>query len=194
MTILLRRRDGAATPLALDSWTAPATPAERRLLGSLPSPVLDLGCGPGRLVVALGELGIPALGVDASEHAVRHATARGATALLRSIFDTLPGEGRWPAILLLDGNVGIGGSPRALLERVAELMSSDGQVFIETEPPGGVTTAGEARLERGDEVSCWFPWAWVAAGDADRLAASAGLRLAAWHLADHRWIAQLRRA
>ncbi|WP_203434253.1 methyltransferase domain-containing protein [Jiangella asiatica] len=193
MTIILRRRDGAAQPLALDHWVAPATPAERALLAALPGPVLDLGCGPGRLVVALGELGIPALGVDASDHAVAHARARGALALRYSIFDRLPGEGRWRGVLLLDGNVGIGGSPEVLLSRVGGLLAPDGHALVETAPPGVGTVRAEARLERDGEVSGWFPWAWVAADDLAALAGTAGLRLAGWHEADGRWIARLRR-
>ena len=39
----------------------------------------------------------------------------GGPALRRSVFDPLPGEGRWGTALLLDGNIGIGGDPRALL-------------------------------------------------------------------------------
>ncbi|TDC49711.1 methyltransferase domain-containing protein [Jiangella ureilytica] len=193
MTVLMRGRDGSAQPLAVADWTAPATAAERTLLASLRGPVLDLGCGPGRLVVALAELGVPALGVDASVHAVDQAQARGATALRRSVFDALPAEGRWQSVLLLDGNVGIGGAPAQLLRRVARLLAGDGSAVVEVAPPGSVTRCGEARLERGDEISGWFPWAWVSADDLVRIAAAAGLRLAGWHVAAGRWFARLGR-
>lgn len=193
MTVLMRSRDGSAQPLSVADWTAPATAAERTLLASLRGPVLDLGCGPGRLVVALAELGVPALGVDASVHAVDQARARGATALRRSVFDALPAEGRWQSVLLLDGNVGIGGAPAELLRRVARLLAGDGRAVVEAAPPGAVTRCGEARLERDDEVSGWFPWAWVSADDLARVAAIAGLRLAGWHVAAGRWFARLRR-
>ena len=43
---------------------------------------------------------------------------RGVAALLRDVFDPVPGEGRWETALLADGNIGIGGDPVALLERV----------------------------------------------------------------------------
>ncbi|SDU78023.1 methyltransferase domain-containing protein [Jiangella alkaliphila] len=193
MTVLMRGRDGWSQPLALADWTAAATPAERALLASLRGPVLDLGCGPGRLVVALAELGVPALGVDASTHAVDQARARGATALRYSVFDPLPGEGRWQSVLLLDGNVGIGGAPVELLRRVARLLAGDGRVVVETGPPGAGSWWGEARLERDDEISGWFPWARVAADDIARLAAAAGLRPAGWHVAAGRWFARLSR-
>ena len=47
------------------------------------------------------------------------------------MFEPLPGEGRWGTVLLLDGNVGIGGDPVALLERAA--------------PPGPARRPGRGR-------------------------------------------------
>ena len=73
--------------------------------------MLDLGCGPGRLVVELARQGRQAAGVDTSRVAVRLARKAGATALCRSIFDPVPGEGGWDSVLLADGNIGIGGDP-----------------------------------------------------------------------------------
>ena len=136
MSVVLRSRTGAVRPLAVDDWCAPASPDERGLLATLPGPVLDLGCGPGRLVLALCELGIAALGVDASPRAVDLARALGAATLERSVFDALPGEGRWPTVLLFDGNVGIGGDPATLLRRVGDLLAPHGRAFVEVEPPG----------------------------------------------------------
>ena len=121
------------------------------------------------------QLGIAALGVDASPQAVTRARARGAATLERSVFDALPGEGRWPTVLLFDGNVGIGGDPIALLGRVADLLSPTGRAMVEVEPPGAPSHAAEARLERGAEVSIWFPWAWVGADGIDDVADQAGL-------------------
>ncbi len=193
MTVLMRSRDGSAQPLAVADWTAPATPTERALLAALRGPVLDLGCGPGRLVAALAELGVPALGVDASGHAVAQARERGAMALRHSVFDPLPGEGRWQSVLLLDGNIGIGGAPVELLRRVARLLAGDGRAVVEAAPPGAATRCGEAQLERGDDVSGWFPWAWVSADDLVRIADAAGLQLAGWHVAAGRWFARLGR-
>ena len=72
-------------------------------------PVLDIGCGPGRFVEALASRGIPVLGVDISRSAVDQTSRRGVCALFRDINDRLPGEGRWGTVLLVDGNIGIGG-------------------------------------------------------------------------------------
>jgi SAM-dependent methyltransferase len=191
MSVVLRTRTGHARALDVDTWCAPASGAERRLLGSLRGPVLDLGCGPGRLVVALNELGIAALGVDASPQAIERARSAGAPTLRHSVFDPLPGEGRWPTILLFDGNVGIGGDPVRLLRRVAELLGPDGTALVEVEPPGSHTHSTHARLEREDETSEWFPWSWVSADAIDDLAARAGLDRRAWQRLDDRWLAAL---
>ena len=74
-------------------------------------PVLDVGCGPGRLVLGLAQRGTVALGVDPAPAAVALARSRGAPVLQRSVFDPLPGQGRWRTVLLADGNIGIGGDP-----------------------------------------------------------------------------------
>ena len=58
-------------PLDIAGWSSRADPVELRRLAAVRGPVLDIGCGPGRLLVALGERGIPALGVDASPVAAR---------------------------------------------------------------------------------------------------------------------------
>ena len=193
MSVVIRSRNGAVRALAVDDWCAPASPDERGLLATLPGPVLDLGCGPGRLVLALCELGIAALGVDASPRAVDLARTLGAATLERSVFDALPGEGRWPTVLLFDGNVGIGGDPATLLRRVGDLLAPHGRALVEVEPPGAPSHATQARLEHGAEVSVWFPWAWVGADGIDELAGHAGLVRIEWRVIGARWFAVLGR-
>src|SRR5207247_1691171 len=83
------------------------------ILAAVDGPVIDLGCGPGRLVLSLARRRVPALGVDTSPSAVALARSRGAAALQRDLFGPLPGEGRWGTAPLFDGNVGIGGAPAA---------------------------------------------------------------------------------
>ena len=193
MSVVLRSREGEVRPLALDDWYGEATPVEVDVLRRLHGPVLDLGCGPGRLVVALAELGTPALGVDASPSVVHAASSAGAPVLQRSVFDRLPGEGRWGSVLLFDGNVGIGGDPVDLLSRVGGLLGDRGRAVVEVEPPGADTVLGEARLERPGEESDWFPWAWVGADGLDPLAREAGLHRLEWWVFGPRWFAVLGR-
>jgi SAM-dependent methyltransferase len=191
MTVLLRLRRGGARELALDDWAAAATPGELDLIDDLPDPVLDLGCGPGRIVAALAARGVRAMGVDASPYAVQWAAAQGAPALCRSVFDPLPGQGRWGSVLLFDGNIGIGGDPVALLTRVRQLLGPDGQAMVEVGPPGSPTVTTTARLERDTETTAWFRWAFVAADGIERLAAEARLRCVALKKVDQRWFAVL---
>ena len=77
-------------------------------------PVLDVGCGPGRMLRAAALQGHLVLGIDVAPAAVRLARGQGLPVLLRSVFDRLPGMGRWGTALLMDGNIGIGGDPSAL--------------------------------------------------------------------------------
>ena len=193
MSVLMRVHDGPARPLPIDDWCAPASAGEVELLAGLRGPVLDLGCGPGRLVVALGQLGIPAMGIDASPCAIGLALAGGAAVLERSVFDPLPGEGRWPSVLLFDGNVGIGGDPIALLRRVASLLATTGLALVEVEPPGTATTSTRARLEWQHETTTWFPWAWVGADGLDEMVCEAGLVRRRWRVVGRRWFAELSR-
>lgn len=173
---MLRAEEGG--DLLSDSaahWFEPATPPERSLLARLPGPVLDVGCGPGRLVVALLELGVPALGVDNASGAVSIARAQGAAVLARSVFDRLPAEGRWGSGVLADGNVGIGGDPVRLLARLGRLVRPGGMIAVETDPRASGIRRGRARLERGSEVGDWFPWAVVGPDALPALAREAGL-------------------
>jgi SAM-dependent methyltransferase len=191
VSVMLRFRSGQVRPLPVELWAASARPEELEVLETVRGPVLDLGCGPGRLVAALGARGTPAMGVDASPLAVDTARRAGAPVLLRSIFDALPGEGRWATVLLFDGNVGIGGDPLGLLRRLGELLAPTGRALVEVEPPGHATLRTDARIERPEETSDWFPWACVGADDVDHLAVGAGLRRRRWHHAASRWFAEL---
>jgi hypothetical protein len=83
----------------------------------------------------------------------------GAPALRRSVFDPLPGQGRWATVLLADGNVGIGGLPGRLLHRCAQLLAPGGQILIEAEP-GNIDEQQTAWLEHPDgRRGPDFPWA-----------------------------------
>ncbi|MFB7631372.1 class I SAM-dependent methyltransferase [Streptomyces sp. NPDC056149] len=124
-------RAGELLPLDVERWCAAPDAADTGVLLRCTGPVLDVGCGPGRLVAALAVRGVPVLGVDVSPDAVARTRRLGGAALRRSVFNRLPSEGRWGTALLMDGNVGIGGDPVALLSRLRELARPGGRLLVE---------------------------------------------------------------
>ena len=184
---LARAVDGSAWRPRVDRWTGRADAVDERALAGLAGPVLDVGCGPGRHLCALGRRGVAALGIDVSPAAVDLARLAGARAIVRSIFEELPLAGRWESALLLDGNIGIGGSPDRLLRRVTELLASGGRIVVELGPPTRATVRTRVRLETVRAASEWFDWAAVSAADVDYVLADAGLvAVERWHESD-RW-------
>ena len=192
-SMLLRVDDGTVLPLDPARWLRAPSAAELRLLDQLAGPVLDVGCGPGRMVEGLARRGVAALGVDPAPGAVALTRRRGCAAVQRSVFERLPAEGRWASLLLLDGNLGIGGDPVRLLRRCRELIRDAGIVIADVEPPGTGWSRHRVRLERGQERTGWFDWSVVGADAVRGLAAPAGLTLRALECSgDGRWYARLR--
>ena len=188
-----RLADGDKQRLPLHTWLAPVDAADRALLAHATAPVLDIGCGPGRHLAALAAAGHDGLGLDLSPVAVRLARARGAEAILRSVFADVPRAGEWATALLLDGNIGIGGAPDALLARACALIVPGGTVLVETGPPSAPTRRLRVRLESHAAISPWFGWATVGARGIESLARAAGLEPRATIEAEGRWFAELER-
>ena len=191
----LRREDGLGRiPLHVERWCAEPDRADRSLLRRALGrglPTLDIGCGPGRLVTALQSRGLPALGVDVTRAAVARTVGLGGSALCRSVFERLPGEGRWGTALLADGNVGIGGDPAALLRRVAQLLAHDGRLLVEVERER-IDERLSVRLEDGrGRLGDPFPWARIGPDDAIRVASTAGLHPTGHWRADGRTFLEL---
>ncbi|MEV4709465.1 class I SAM-dependent methyltransferase [Actinoplanes sp. NPDC049316] len=173
-------------------WYRDRLSGDESLLGRCAGPTLDVGCGPGRLTVAVSALGHAALGIDISPMAVSIARRRGAAALRRNVFGPVPGLGRWRHILLADGNIGIGGDPAALLRRCRELISGAGRVHVELSSPGVRSWAGRATVRgANDRPAAAFRWAEVAADDLATFAGPAALHpVDTWQEAG-RWFASL---
>lgn len=160
----------------VERWRAPADAVDRLALSRCEPPVLDIGCGPGRIVTALAERGVPALGVDVSDRAVSMTSGRGACALRRPVEERLPGEGRWGTVLLLDGNIGIGGEPTNLLRRCAELVRPGGLVVVEVDPDDDLDDRSPLVLRTlSGRRSRPLPWARIGARRLLPVAAKAGL-------------------
>ncbi|MGA5043649.1 class I SAM-dependent methyltransferase [Streptomyces arboris] len=200
--LFLRRSDGWLLPLEVERWCSDAGAADLSALHRCEGPVLDIGCGPGRLVAELTALGHRALGIDVSEAAVARTRRIGGSALLRSVFDPLPGEGRWGTLLLVDGNIGIGGDPAALLDRAADLLSTGGLLIAETSPLD-IDERAQVRLDDGRRAPAEkaapgpadrpFPWARIGTPALLRYAGACGWRPADQWSAEGRAFVSLRR-
>ncbi|MFJ4962372.1 Methyltransferase domain protein [Streptomyces sp. ADI96-02] len=202
--LFLRRGDGWLLPLDVERWCSRAGAADLSALHRCEGPVLDVGCGPGRLVAELTALGHRALGIDVSEAAVARTRRLGGSALLRSVFDPLPGEGRWGTVLLVDGNIGIGGDPDALLHRTAQLLGTGGLLIAETAPLDldervqvrldDGRPAPEAAAAPGSEpAAALFPWARLGTEALLRYARACGWRTVDQWSAEGRPFVSLRR-
>jgi SAM-dependent methyltransferase len=191
--LIARSGNGGVRRLPVERWTEPAGPVDERVLARARSPVLDIGCGPGRHTRALARRRVPALGVDVSREAVRRARQAGADALHASVFDRLPEAGAWRCALLLDGNVGIGGCPSALFARISFLLAADGDVLVEVEPPGAPTGSVRMRLEHRERCSTEFPWAFASADTVAADASGAGLHVTERWSDGGRWFVRLER-
>ncbi|TNM66978.1 class I SAM-dependent methyltransferase [Streptomyces sp. NP160] len=126
-----RRETG--TSWELDTLRAPADSADTSAIAGVEGPLLDVGCGPGRMVRAALHHGLEALGVDVAPEAAQACADRGARAVRGSVFDALPREGHWRTVLLMDGNLGIGGDPGALFARCADLLAPGGVLVVEAD-------------------------------------------------------------
>ncbi|MEU9037319.1 methyltransferase domain-containing protein [Streptomyces sp. NPDC048352] len=193
--LFLRRGDGWLLPLEVERWCEAPDGADLTVLRRCRGAVLDIGCGPGRLVSALAALGHRALGIDVSPEAVARTARAGGTALRRSVFEPLPGEGRWDTALLIDGNIGIGGDPAALLARMSGVVAAAGRLIVEC-------AAVDAELDERCEVrvsdggaglGAPFPWARVGAAALAAHAGASGWAASGRWSASDRVFAELRR-
>jgi SAM-dependent methyltransferase len=175
--------DGAVVGVDIRRWLADVDEDDATVLDRCSAPVLDLGCGPGRFVRALNRAGVPALGVDIAEVAVSMARAGGSLAVVRDVFERLPAEGRWPTVLVIDGNIGIGADPRRLLRRARELTAPGGRILVEVSPRADLDVTVQVRLSPAGRR---FPWALVGSCAVRRYGAAAGL------VADDAWRAGAR--
>lgn len=188
----LETLDGQVCDLPVAAWTAPAGPADQQLLDRCRSATLDVGCGPGRMTAALHERGITALGVDVSPLAVAMTRSRGGAAMCRDIFAVAPRDRPWGHVLLVDGNVGIGGDPVRLLARCRQLAAPTGTILVDLAPPGLGLTLTTARVVGRTGPGAWFPWAVLGVDALAAVAEAAGLAVDdVWAVGPDRWQAEL---
>jgi SAM-dependent methyltransferase len=183
---------GITITLDVARYCSAPSRSERRFLQQLSGPVLDVGCGPGRAAAFLRHRGTAALGLDANPALVDLARANGAWCVHQSMFDPVPFEGRWHEVLLLDGNIGIGGDPAKLIERLRSIVVIGGRALLEVERFGGITPM-IVREHHAGVVGAPFPWATVSVAALDALIVGAGWRCVHVHEIDDRLVAELER-
>jgi SAM-dependent methyltransferase len=167
--------DGEQVDLPVRRWSGQADADDAWLLERCTGPTVDLGCGPGRLLVGLACRGVPALGVDHSTVAQAQCRARGVVMVRRDVFARVPGEGRWGHVLLADGNIGIGGDPVRLLMRAAGLLAPGGTLLVETDPEPERHWRGWVRVRTPTGFGPSARWARVGSGVLGRMAEPLGL-------------------
>ena len=171
---LLRVPGGHLVPLDVARWSGPVDDADQTLLSRSCGAVLDVGCGPGRLTVALHARGIDVMGLELVGSIPVLARAAGAPFQVGDVFGEVPRAGEWDVVLLADGNVGIGGDPVRLLRRAAALIDPAGRVLVELHA-GPEPAPGLVRLEGLGATSAWFRWATLGSSAVAATAGAAGL-------------------
>jgi glycosyltransferase A (GT-A) superfamily protein (DUF2064 family) len=182
----------ADPPLRVDveRWAGTADDVDRLILSRCEPPVLDLGSGPGRMVRALTESGRSALGVDMSGQAVSASMRQGALALRARIEEPLPAEGRWGTVLLMDGNVGIGGNVADLLARCRQLVTPGGLIICEVDPVGARHDREILVLRSRSTASTPLAWSRIGAAALVEVAARLDLWTAEeWSAGDRAFVA-----
>jgi SAM-dependent methyltransferase len=148
-------------------------------------PVLDLGAGAGRAGLYLQDRGLSVTAVEASPGAAQVCRRRGMADVRLGDVNDPPADLPWAGVLLLCGNLGLGGSfegSRRLLARLAELVAP-GAVLI----GDSVTPASSARvalrIRYRDLVTPWWQQYNIPAGQMAALVDGTGWRMER-HLVD----------
>jgi SAM-dependent methyltransferase len=176
----LRAASGRRVGHELAAYFAPVGPAERSLLDLVEGPVLDVGCGPARHARLLQARGLTAIGLDRSPLALGLARSLGLRHGLRA--DARAGQ--LPpvrTVLLLDGNLGLAGTPSGavrLLHDLAAACGPGGQVLVGGRAPGdGWLRTLVVRDEYRGLAGPWRRWLQASLPAVLHLAHPAGWRL-----------------
>jgi hypothetical protein len=139
-------------------------------------PVLDLGCGAGRASLFLLERGLAVTAVDSSPGAVNVCRRRGVRDVRLGDVNDPPADEPWAVVLLLCGNLGLGGTwegNRTLLRTLSK-RTRPGALLI----GDSVTNTGrnefQLRIHYRDLVTPWWGQCNVRADQVPALVAGTG--------------------
>jgi SAM-dependent methyltransferase len=112
------------------------------------TPILELGCGVGRMSRHLGERGHAITGVDNSTEMLAHfETVDGTESILADIATLDLSPRRWPVVLLASHFVN-DENGAAFLATAARHVRADGYVLVQRYPAGWVNTVEPSRRDR----------------------------------------------
>ncbi len=174
--------------------------AERRALRHARGPVLDVGCGAGRVALELQHRGTEVVGLDASPEAARAAALRGLDEVWTGRLEEVGGRlGEFDTLILFGNNVGIFESPegvRAALTWLGGCCRPGTRVLAESTSPHFAGAPGldrryvRSNVERGlapghlrvryhydGAVGPWFTWVFLALGELRAALAGTGWRV-----------------
>ena len=141
---IIERDDGfiAVASRNLETYFAPVAEwpeHERKALAMASGRCLDIGCGAGRVLLALQREGLEAVGIDVSPLAVEVCRRRGARDVrCLSIADLDESIGQFDTIFMMGNNFGLFGSPskaRRLLKRFRRITSRGARILGEVLDP-----------------------------------------------------------
>jgi SAM-dependent methyltransferase len=122
-------------------------------------PVLDLGAGAGRSSLHLQQRGLPVTAVEASPGAAEVCRRRGVADVRLGDLNDPPADQPWAAVLLMCGNLGLGGSwegNRRLLTRLAGLAAPGAVLVGDSVTPNGPAQVA-LRIRYQGLVTPWWP-------------------------------------
>jgi 2-polyprenyl-3-methyl-5-hydroxy-6-metoxy-1,4-benzoquinol methylase len=120
-----------------------------------PQSVLDIGCGEGWLVRALGELGIEGIGVDAVPELIEQAEREGGGTFVVASYEEMAAGALEIEVDVAVANFSLIGkeSVENLLPRVRTMLPPDGALIVQTLHP--VTSCGPLAYEDGWRTGSW---------------------------------------
>jgi SAM-dependent methyltransferase len=200
--VTIRRDDGLVNQMDMAYYLAGANafhPTEAVALDNASGRVLDIGCGGGRHALHLRDQILSVTGLDVSPSALWVAGHRGLSCLVWASVSPVPfARGSFDTLLLLGGNLGIGGTvagSRDVLRSLRRLVGSDGRLLASSRNVLGTAdpvhlayhernrdrglSAGQLRLrmEYGDLVGPWFDLLFPTPAEVPRLIEGSGWRL-----------------